>query len=206
MKAKANKDVIFYFPSAVTPQEAGLQHAQWLLWRTDVINECPCTSLFQLAFLCDLMSYGMEYLAQLCPLSRSCHPSAYCWRGTCWKSAALVLGSAVAKTLVCYQHPATPLQNTAKRCSGENYLHLSQTQYSHQYGRNLARVALKPSVEPPAPTPGATAFFCFFVRGEQLLPPTSLFQWGRSNGRSHNMLWSGPGCALGPPLFCTICL
>lgn len=49
----------------------------------------------------------------------------------CWKSTALLLDSAVAKPSMCYPHPATAQQNTApERCSKENWLQLSQTQYN----------------------------------------------------------------------------
>lgn len=86
----------------------------------------PHTSLFHFAFVSELTSYGMEYaLGQF----RSADPAMSPHRilptsqpavtgGRCWKSTALVFGSAIAKTVVCYQHSCTAL--LYERSSGKN--------------------------------------------------------------------------------------
>lgn len=103
--------------SSVTPGKQGF-NAHIVVAPKDRYHEWVSSHfLLSLSFISELTLYDMEYRlgqqAQLCLLPISC-PTPLCILGVgkCWKSTALVLGSAVAKTLVCYQYPTTALQNT----------------------------------------------------------------------------------------------
>ena len=66
MKAKENKKIYSLFPSSrrrpATSQEVGLQYAQRLLWKTNVLlTNAPSSAPFSQIFLLSMMLYGIKY-------------------------------------------------------------------------------------------------------------------------------------------------
>lgn len=86
---------------------------------------------------------SLGQLSWLCPVPRSCPPSAYWWEGTVGDTPVMLS----QQTPTCYQLLSST-EHSTEGCSGENWLHLSQTHGPKRH-TNVGRQQLPQPVDFP---------------------------------------------------------